>query len=63
MQNRPNLDYEPGPVGASYSRVGPPSEAREKPVRKSMYRFRHELSTELGVAGENRKRPGLNRKH
>jgi hypothetical protein len=27
MRDRPNLDYDPGPVGASFSRLGPPVDA------------------------------------
>lgn len=44
MPELPNLDYEPGPVGASYSRVGPPTE----PARPAGG-ARYELATEIGL--------------
>lgn len=63
MGDRPNLDYEPGPVGASYSRVGPPpAPVAVSPNRKSVGRFQHEVSAELGTAASHR-RPESKRKH
>lgn len=56
MDDRPNLDYEPGPVGASYSRVGPPpAPAPASPGQKSLSRLQHELSAELGTVGYRRR--------
>lgn len=52
MNDRPNLDYDPGPTGASYSRVGPLTPRLEP--------FHYEVADELEprpVPDEGRRAP------
>lgn len=54
-----NLDYEPGPDGASYSRVGPltpPTGADARPA-SSPSPLRYELAPELAVETGRRLTP------
>jgi hypothetical protein len=55
MEDRPNLDYEPGPRRASFSRIGPPAPRREP--------FHYEVAEELvpGSASKVRKRASRRR--
>jgi hypothetical protein len=55
---RPNLDYESGPVGCSYSRLGPPSPAvpaGRAPDAPDPEQFRHEAGEELAPALQSRR--------
>jgi hypothetical protein len=66
MPDRPNLDYEPGPVGASYSRVGPPPvkplPAQPKLLPEQQSSFRHEAAEEFVLRlrrNRRRRRPSV----
>lgn len=50
MNDRPKMDYDPGPVRASYSRVGPPTPRLEP--------FHYEVAEEIEPVPERTKGPG-----
>jgi hypothetical protein len=51
MPQLPNLDYEPGPQAASYSRVGPPPPAGSPPAPPPGVSTLEEFAEEIGVPG------------
>lgn len=54
MYDRENLEYEPGPVGESYSRVGPPA----RDVDGSAVFAATREDPHRGAARLNERRPG-----
>lgn len=54
MPDQPNLDYEPGPNAASFSRLGPlplPAAAGPVPAAPLLGNTNFELAEEVGVPG------------